>query len=141
LFNEIRLVKTPREIELLGQAARANEAALLAAVACLHEGAAWEEIEAAYMAEMLKLGGRGVYLMCGVGGLPARRVRPGEPIMFDALGHVQRYHGDFGRCAVLGEAGNELRLRHRALCAGWEAARERLRPGVRYSELADFVAD
>lgn len=140
LFNEIRLVKTPAEIELLGQAARANEASLLAAVAALREGAAWEEIEAAYMAEMLKLGGRGVYLMCGVGGLPARRVRRGEPVMFDALGHVQRYHGDFGRCAVLGEADAELRRRHRALCAGWEAAQEWLRPGVRYSELADAVA-
>ena len=140
LFNEIRLVKTPAEIELMTRAARSNETALLAAAAGLRAGMAWTEVEDLYLMEMLRQGGRGVYLMCGVGGLPHGRVRPGEPILFDALGHVERYHGDFGRCAVLGEPSAEHRRRHRALERGWEAAGEYLRPGVRYSELAAAVA-
>jgi len=139
LFNEIRLVKTPREIELMTRAARANETALLAAAGALQDGITWEELENVYLMEMLRQGARGVYLACGVGELPHGRVRPGEPVMFDALGHVGRYHGDFGRCAVLGEPTAEHRKRHRAINLGWEAAQEYLRPGVRYSELAAAV--
>ncbi|MEZ5565967.1 MAG: M24 family metallopeptidase [Gammaproteobacteria bacterium] len=140
LFNEIRLVKTAQEIELMTVAARANETALLAATWAMHEGATWNELEAIYLMEMLRQGGRGVYLMCGVGELPAGEVRRHEPVMFDALGHVARYHGDFGRCAVVGEPSAEHRRRHRAIKTGWEAAQEYLRPGVRYSELAAAVA-
>ncbi len=139
LFNDIRLVKTPREIELMTRAARANETALLAAAGALQDGITWEELENVYLMEMLRQGARGVYLACGVGELPHGRVRPGEPVMFDALGHVGRYHGDFGRCAVLGEPSAEHRKRHRAINLGWEAAQEYLRPGVRYSELAAAV--
>ncbi len=140
LFNEIRLVKTPREIELMTRAARSNENALLAAAGALRDGITWEELESVYLMEMLRQGARGVYLTCGVGELPHGRVHPGEPVMFDALGHVARYHGDFGRCAVLGEPSAEHRRRHRAINVGWEAAQEYLRPGVRYSELASAVA-
>jgi len=140
LFNEIRLVKTAREIELMTLAARANETALLAAVGALREGATWADLETVYLMEMLRQGARGVYLACGVGELPHGGIRVGEPVMFDALGHVDRYHGDFGRCAVLGEPGAEHRKRHRAITVGWEAAQEYLRPGVRYSELASAVA-
>jgi Xaa-Pro dipeptidase len=140
LFNEIRLVKTPREIELMTLAARANENALLAAAGALRDGSTWDELETVYLMEMLRQGARGVYLACGVGELPHGKVRPGEPVMFDALGHVARYHGDFGRCAVLGEPSAEHRRRHRAINIGWEAAQAYLRPGVRYSELAAGVA-
>lgn len=140
LFNEIRLVKTPDEIDLMTRAARANETALLAAAGALRDGITWDELENVYLMEMLRQGARGVYLACGVGELPHGRVRPGEPVMFDALGHVARYHGDFGRCAVLGEPSAEHRRRHRAINVGWEVAQEYLRPGVRYSELAAAVA-
>jgi len=140
LFNEIRLVKTPREIDLMTIAARANEAALLDAAATLREGSTWDEVETAYLAAMLRHGGRGVYLMCGVGGLPHGTVRRGEPVMLDGLGKVAHYHGDFGRCAVVGDPTAEHRRRHLAIVRGWEAAREYLRPGIRYSELAAAVA-
>ena len=91
------------------------------------------------MAAMIREGGRGVYLTCGVGGLPGGRVRRGEPVMFDALGQFNHYHGDFGRCAVVGEAASEHRRRHAAIQSGWEAALEVLRPGRRYSEIAAHV--
>lgn len=139
LFNEIRMVKTAAEIELLRQAARINEAALLAAAAALHEGASWAELENVYMVDMARQGGRGVYLMCGLGELPAGKVRRGEPLFFDALGQYRHYHGDFGRCAVVGEPSAEHRRRHRALCAGWETAAGLLRPGIGYSEIAQRV--
>lgn len=141
LFNEIRMVKTPDEVALLRTAARYNETALLAAAAAMREGNAWEEVEAVYVAEMARLGGRGVYLNCGIGELPGGRIRRGEPVMFDALGQYRRYHGDFGRCAVVGEPNERQRRRHSAILTGWEAALEVLRPGQRYSEISRHVGD
>jgi Xaa-Pro dipeptidase len=61
-------------------------------------------------------------------------------VMFDALGQYQHYHGDFGRCAVVGEPSAEHRRRHGAICRGWEVALEILKPGIRYSEIAQQVA-
>jgi len=141
LFNEIRLVKTPDEIDLLRTAARINEQALFSAVEALGVGVTWNELEDRYMAAMAREGGRGVYLMGGVGGLPAGTARAGEPIMFDALGQYRRYHGDFGRCAVIGEAGERQLAYHRAICNGWSAALDKIRPGIRYSELSRQVGD
>ncbi len=139
-FNEIRMVKTAAELDILRAAARINEQALLAATAAMHEGATWAELENVYMMAIAREGGRGVYLMCGLGELPAGRVRRGEPVMFDALGTYRHYHGDFGRCAVVGEPSAEHRLRHAALCRGWDVALEILKPGIRYSEIAAQVA-
>lgn len=141
LFNEIRLIKTDAELELLREAARINETSLLAAVAAMREGASWMDLENTYMIEMARQGGRGVYLMCGVGELPGGCIRKNEPVLFDALGKFRGYHGDFGRCAVLGEATSKHRQRHRAICTGWEVAQDYLRPGIRYSELASAVGD
>lgn len=138
-FNEIRMVKTPREIDLLRSAARMNETALLAAADAMREGATWLEIENDYIAAMARQGGRGIHLLCGLGGLPAGKVRRGEPVMFDALGQYRHYHGDFGRCAVVGEPSAEHRRHHQAICRGWETAQELLRPGLRYSEIAARV--
>ncbi len=141
LFNEIRMVKTEEEIAILRQAARINEAALLAAAGAMREGSTWIDLENVFMMEMARQGGRGVYLMCGLGELPAGKVRRNEPIFFDALGQYRHYHGDFGRCAVVGEPSLEHRRRHQAICAGWERAQELLKPGIRYSEIASRVGD
>jgi len=135
-MNEIRKIKTIPEIAIMREAARVNEAALFEAASALREDATWAEVETAYLTAMARRGARGSYCISGVGGLPAGRARRGEPILLDALGTYRHYHGDFGRCAVIGEPGSELRRRHAALCAGWDSIQPLLRPGTRYSELA-----
>ena len=122
-------------------AARANERALLLAGDSLRDGAGWDEIESIYMVEMARQGARGVYCICGVAGLPAGRVRRGEPILLDALGQYRHYHGDFGRSVVLGEPSREHQRRFQALRAGWDAIRPLLRPGTRYSDIARVAID
>lgn len=141
LFNEIRLIKTADEISLMQIAARYNETALLKAADAMAEGITWTELENIYMESMARQGGRGVYLNCGVGELPHGAIRRGEPVLFDALGRYEHYHGDFGRCAVLGEPTAEHRQRHQHICTGWEVAQEYLQPGVRYSELSSAVGE
>ena len=139
VFNSIRLVKTPAEIELMRTAAQINERALLAGAAALRVGAEWGEIEDVFMRTLAERGGRGVYLLCGLGGLPAGKVRRDEPIMLDGLGRYRQYHADFGRCAVVGTPSAQHRARHHALTRGWERAHELLRPGTRMSELREQV--
>ncbi len=79
--------------------------------------------------------------MCGVGELPAQYVRTGEPIFLDALGQYRHYHGDFGRCAVVGKPSVKHLDYHASLLTGWEVAQEFLKPGVRYSELSAAVGE
>ncbi len=86
-------------------------------------------------------GGAGSYVICGAGGPPSGRIRRNEPMFLDALGTYEHYHGDFGRCVVLGEPSELMKRRHRALCAGWDAVQPLLKPGTRYSELADTAVD
>lgn len=139
VFNRIRLVKTEAELALMRKAATINEAAAREAAAAFREGADWRDIESVYAAAMAAAGGRASYLMCGAGGPRNGRLQRGEPMFVDALGTYAQYHGDFGRCVVIGEADRRTRRRHAALVAGWHAAAELLRPGVRYSELAEAV--
>jgi len=139
LFNEVRLVKTPAEIEILRQAAHINEMSLLLAADVMQAGSTREELETMYMLAMAQQGGHGIALMCGAGDLPAGQVRPSEPVSVQALGQYQHYYGDFGRCAVVGEPSKIYRRRHAHLLLGWETARDKLQPRVTYRELARAV--
>lgn len=136
VFNRIRLVKTQAEIELMRRAAAINESAARRAAAAFREGAHWHEIESVYAAAIAADRGRASYLMCGAGGPRSGVLQRGEPLFIDALGTYAQYHGDFGRCVVIGEADSLTLQRHAALVAGWSAVSELLRPGVKYSELA-----
>ena len=141
LFNEIRLVKTENEIEILKKAALIKEESLLSSIDFMYEGACWDDIENHYMSEMAKRGGRGVYLLCGVGDLPNGECKKNEPIMFDALGQYKRYHGDFGRCAVIEKPSSIQIERHQAILEGWEIAQQYLTPGTTYKDISTTVGD
>ena len=141
LFNRVRHVKTAAEIELLKKAAIINQEALLESVDTLTEGCTWSDVERAYMVAMAKRGGQGVYVICGVGGLPAGRARPGEPVLLDSLGTYGQYHGDFGRCAVVGQPSAKHIRRHQALVSGWQAVLEMLKPGVSFNQLSEVAVD
>jgi Xaa-Pro aminopeptidase len=140
-LHEIRMIKSQAEIALLKRAATINEAACLAGAAAIHDGGTHAEVETAYMAEMCRRGGRGIYIVSGLAGLPNGVYRRGEPVMVDALGAYRGYHGDIGRTIVIGEPSAEVRRRMRALATGWQAAVERIRPGLLFSELVAGVAE
>ncbi len=136
LLRRIRQVKTAPEIDLLRQASAINEAAARTAMRAFHDGADWRDIEIVFATELARHGARASYLMCGAGGPRHGSIRAGEPMFVDALSTFQHYHGDFGRCVVLGEPDELMRQRHRALCAGFAAIQPLLKPGTRFDELA-----
>lgn len=142
LFREIRIVKTPREIELLGAAARANARACDAATRAVTVGATVPEIEKVFNEEWARQGGAGIYILLGTaGGMRHRMVKEGDPFMVDALGTYAHYHGDIGRTAIVGEPRAEFLKSYNAIHKGWEAARASAKPGVDVRELTQLAVD
>lgn len=59
----------------------------------------------------------------------------GAAFFVDCVSSGWHYHGDFARTIFLGEPARAMRDATRAMHVGWEAIREQLRPGLRYSEI------
>jgi Xaa-Pro aminopeptidase len=131
-FKEIRLVKTPAEVERLRAAALANEAACRAAAAGARVGMTQHALEMEFVCACARRGNWATYLVSDLGRLPHDAIRAGEPLMLDALSSRQGYYGDFGRTLVVGGVSAELRGRAQALDAAWAAARAAIVPGADY---------
>ncbi|MEQ9123306.1 MAG: hypothetical protein RIM80_12155, partial [Alphaproteobacteria bacterium] len=74
VLREIRIVKTEAEIDIMRTGAQANEAACLAAIDAMSEGATWPDLTTVYATEMAKRGARMRYLNTYLGGLPHGKV-------------------------------------------------------------------
>ena len=136
-LRKIRLVKSPREIELMRLAAQANAEAALAAVAKVREGATTQELRAAFFAEAAGRGNAGVFMAIDrmITEVADFEFREGAAFFVDCVSSGWHYHGDFARTVFLGEPARAMRDATRAMHVGWEAIREQLRPGLRYSEI------
>ncbi len=136
-LRKIRLVKSPREIELMRLAAQANAEAALAAVATVREGATTQELRAAFFSEAADRGNAGVFMAIDrmITEVADFEFRDGSAFFVDCVSSGWHYHGDFARTIFLGEPARAMRDATRAMHIGWEAIREQLRPGLRYSEI------
>jgi Xaa-Pro dipeptidase len=143
LFREIRMVKSPAEIELMRAVATMNEEALEATIAQLEVGMPRERLELLYNVELAKRGGRGLYLGTGQNGTNNNLglVLENEPITFDGLCEYRNYHGDLGRVAVCGTPRPELLQRMKALEVGCRTVIETVRPGLTGAELSSAVIE
>ena len=136
-LRKIRLVKSPREIELMRLAAQANAEAALAAVGTVREGATTQELRAAFFSEAARRGNAGVFMAIDrmITEVADFEFRDGAAFFVDCVSSGWHYHGDFARTIFLGEPAAAMRDATRAMHIGWEAIREQLRPGLRYSEI------
>jgi Xaa-Pro aminopeptidase len=146
MFREIRMVKTPHEIKLMRHSARINEQAQMAAIKATKVGATWDDLLKVYNIEMIKLGGKPVYMIRGAGELSGVRVqitdypiKPGDFVFYDSLGEYKHYKADIGRTSVLGAAPPEYRKTYDAMRKGWEEGCARVRPGMMSTELAEII--
>lgn len=137
LLSRLRLVKSPREVELMRIAAAANADAVMAAATAIREGATLREFRMLFFAEAASRGNRGVFMVVdGVGAEGAdATLRDGQALMFDAVSEGAGYHGDFARTIYVGEPAATMKQVTAAIELGWSAVREALRPGLRYSEI------
>ncbi len=136
-MQRIRLVKSPRELQLMRLAATANMQAALAAAGTARAGASYRELRATFFAEAARRGNRGVFMV--VGGVSAegvdRQLRDGDAFLFDAVSEGAGYHGDFARTVFVGEPSRTMQKATEAIALGWSTVRDAMRPGQRYSEI------
>jgi len=136
-MRRIRLVKSPREIQLMRLAATLNADAAIAAVNSIGAGVSHRELRAMYSIECAKRGLTPVMMQIDtiLAETSAERLVEGTAFAIDCLSHGAGYHGDYGRTVFVGEPRKQMKTVTDAIAVGWDAVRERLRPGLRYSDI------
>lgn len=138
ILRAIRLVKSPLEIQLLRRASVANLAAVHAVIDTLRAGASHAELRRLFDVEAARRGNRAVFLTVDrvSSEVSDERVRDGQTLFVDGVSHFRHYHGDYARTVFIGEPTRAARQAAAAMSHGWQAVREQLRPGLRYSDIA-----
>jgi Xaa-Pro aminopeptidase len=133
----IRLVKSPLEIQLMRRASFGNVEAVAAVGRAIRAGATYAELRQAFEVEAARRGNRAVFLTVDrvSSELSDDTVVDGQTFFIDGVSHWRHYHGDFARTVFVGEPLAEARRAAQTVAHAWNAVRERLRPGLRYSEI------
>jgi len=148
LFREIRMIKTAEEIERLRRASAINQAALRAVVRAAGRGVTDADLRQVYFRAVTEAGG--VPRMWGSSAGPRSScffsvghepLQAGDLIRLDVGCRYLHYFADTARTLVVGEPTGEQRQAYGAIRAGVQAACERIRPGVKVSELFDICLD
>lgn len=143
LLRWIRIAKSPLELDLMRRGAQANAEAVDAVIAQVRAGAGYRDLRRLYEVECAKRGNRPVFMTIDrvSSPLPSDRIEDGQSLFFDGVSSFQNYHGDYARTVFVGEPSRAAEREARAAVRGWEAIRERLKPGLRYSEVGPIGAE
>ncbi len=142
-LRRIRLIKSAREISLMKLAARLNAEAALAAAKSARSGATHRELRAIYFDECSKRGNMPMFLQVDsvMSETFNAEFAEGDAFAIDAVSASFHYVGDYGRTIFVGEPSRAMKRATDAIAIGWDAVREYLRPGVRYSEIRQHGRD
>ena len=144
LFYKARMVKTPDEIKLMTQAARATEKALLSTFATIQPGDTEKSMALRLSTAMLQCGGdriKFLYINAGPNsGYPHRlpgayRAQPGDTIRTDCGAYFSGYISDIARAAVVGSPSEEQRSIYQRLIEIHHETIRIARPGKRACDL------
>jgi Xaa-Pro aminopeptidase len=142
-FRQIRMVKTPEEIDRLTRAVRITEEAIAEAVAGAREGMAQREMSLAFEVAQVRRGaqpnighvGFGRSAALGMLNFPEDRLRRGDVIRFDA-GCIHRgYASDTARTFAFGPPPDKVVTYYGATLAGADRALAMIKPGVTGEEI------
>lgn len=138
----IRIVKSPLEIALMRRASAANVAAVGEVGKAVRAGAEYRELRHVFDVETARRGNRAVFMTVDRASSPLSddRILDGQSLFIDGVSHYSHYHGDYARTVFVGEPTREARRAAEAAAFGWQAVREILRPGLRYSQIAEIGA-
>jgi Xaa-Pro aminopeptidase len=149
LFERVRSVKTPGEIDILRAAARATEHAIDAALAIAKEGVTEREMLREFNACLARHDAAPVVGCIGFGTRSAminvqpsdRKLKRGDLIRFDVGARHKHYRSDMSRGGALGEPAKKIANYYRAVEKGVLAAYDILKPGLKVSELFNHVVE
>ena len=150
VFEELRMIKSPAEIEALRAIGQAAERIALEACASFRAGASEREI-ANFIAERYGQEGGDALTMLVVGSGPRsaavnapagdRVLERGDVLRLDVIGTAAHYHSDVARTAVVGEPSNEQQRVYDLLLGVHLRALEALRPGALASDVYRIYRD
>jgi len=133
----IRAVKSSEELTLIRHAARGNAEAALSACKSVRAGATYRDLRTTYFSEASR---RSL--------IPGWMIvdhtttvnyedsfRDGQVFYIDAVASFGNYYGDYGRTVFVGEPSRHMKRHADAIRFLWDALRETLKPGIRFSEI------
>ena len=137
ITTELRMVKSPAELALLGEAARISDLGMAAGLEAVQEGAPEVEVAAAAEYAIRRAGAELSFTTVAGAGprtalgtfLPGERpMRAGEAVVLDCGARVHGYHGDMCRTVAVGDPPPELERALEAVAGAVEAAIATARP-------------
>jgi Xaa-Pro dipeptidase len=146
LTTELRMVKSPAEVEILTEAARVSDLGMAAGLAAVADGA--REVEMAAAAEhAIRAAGAELSFTTVAGAGPRtalgtflpgeRSMRAGEAVVLDCGARVHGYHGDMCRTVAVGDPPPELERVLEAVAAAVEAGIAAAQPGAAVADLRE----
>ncbi len=144
ILREIRIIKSPLELQLMRRAAQANADAVDAVMASVRAGAGYGELRRQFAIESARRDNEAVFMTVdrvSTQLVDEDRIRDGQTLFLDGVGHFQHYHGDYARTVFVGEPLAAARRAAQAVEVGWNAIRAALRPGLRYSQIVTIGAE
>ncbi len=137
LMRHVRLVKTPAELDLLRLAAQANARALVSTIKVAREHRSFRALRERFFSEASLLGNTPIFML--IDGVMDEEfedeLHDGRAFLVDAVSHRGLYQGDYARTACIGAPQPEMLRVTQALELAWGEIRNRLRPGLRFSEI------
>lgn len=147
-LDDLRLVKSPAEIDYLRAAAHVADMGVSAGIDAIRAGVSDREVMAAIQSAVARHGGefpayptlvdaRGTLHGTPTGKLLAE----GDTVYLEVSGVVRRYHCNISRTVVVGEPTPRLRELYDRVRNTLERATAALQPGTPVSKIVDLVAD
>jgi Xaa-Pro dipeptidase len=147
VLDDLRLVKSPAEIEYLRRAARVADIGVSAGIEAIAPGVSDRDVMAAIQHAVSAAGGEFPaypFLVDARGtlhGTPIGKVlQAGDTVYMEVSGVVRRYHCNISRTVVLGEPSARLRELYAVAKDALDRATDALRPGVSVREIVELVA-
>jgi Xaa-Pro dipeptidase len=149
LVEELRRVKSPRELERIRKAAGANDAGMRAGLAAVRAGTSENDVAAAIMQAAITAGSEYVgmepFVTSGPrSGIPhttwrRRRIERGDVVILETSACYDRYHAALYRTVAVGAIPERARQMYAVCQEGLGAALAELRPGRTCADVHDAV--
>ncbi|MCA9582243.1 MAG: aminopeptidase P family protein, partial [Myxococcales bacterium] len=140
MVEQLRLIKSDAEIEIMRLSARATEAGMIAGIDAVAEGVTENDVAAEIHYAMIKAGGEYPAISpfvasgwrCAVGHSTweGRVIQRGEVAFLEVGGCVHRYHTAMMRTVMVGELHPAIEEAERLIDEALDAAIDAMRPGV-----------
>ncbi|MBB4662009.1 M24 family metallopeptidase [Conexibacter arvalis] len=146
-IDDLRLVKSPAEIDYLRRAAHVADLGVTAGINAIREGVTDREVMAAIQHATALNGGEFPaypFLVDARGtlhGTPIGKIlRAGDTVYMEVSGVVRRYHCNISRTVLVGEPTQKLRELYKIVKGALDEATDAMRPGATVGEIVDLVA-